>query len=284
MKQLFGTLSLLCILFSQNSYETWFKKAEEYLVAHKFKMSIEACDRALSFKPNDPIARALKCLNYYEIGEQLDVDTQYDEKLEIYTKMIVVAEEGIKVAPNSGECYFFRGLGYARLSTTKGIFSVLSHLSDVRDDWLFASETESIYVTPTGEDLKASAYIALGVYYRLTPSFFLLKWIYGIDGDLDLSVAYCKKAYERDPTRIEIVKEYGVSLITRGLHNDDHDEIEEGKTLLAKIEHLPLRLQTDKIDKVHAKMLLADVSLCPGYSRDQQQDISEEAYAKETVQ
>jgi hypothetical protein len=93
-------------------------------------------------------------------------------------------------------------------------------------------------------------------------------------------VQYCKKAIELDPTRIEIVKEYGVALITRGLDNDNKKDIEAGKELLQKVSTLPLRLRTDKIDIKHSKMLLNDISLCPGYSRDEEQEISEEAFKK----
>ena len=76
------------------------------------------------------------------------------------------------------------------------------------------------------------------------------------------------------------MKEYGIALITRGLDNDNKNDITEGKELLQKVSTLPIRLNTDKIDIEHSKMLLADISLCPGYSRDEQQEISEEAFKK----
>ena len=148
----------------------------------------------------------------------------------------------------------------------------------MRDDWHYSLSVKSNYKTPTGEDLEASANIALAVYYRLTPSFFLLDWIYSIKGDLEKSVAYAKEAHTLDPTRIEIVKEYGISLITLGLDLNDDKLITKGKALLESVEYLPNRLKTDQIDKTHVKMLLADINLCPSYSRDQQQETSETAY------
>jgi hypothetical protein len=71
-----------------------------------------------------------------------------------------------------------------------------------------------------------------------------------------------------------------VALITRGLDRNNNADIEAGKEYLRKVPTLPLRLQTDKIDIQHSKMLLNDISLCPGYSRDEQQDVSEEAFKK----
>ena len=267
---------------AEEQYNSYFKKADEQLGKYEFEESIKSCREALKYKPNDHLVRAMICLDYYEIAEKLDVKKSDEKqwKLDIYAKMVGIAEEGIKAAPDKGECYFMRGLANARMSTTKGILSSLFSAKQIEQDWLVAVSRHSDYVTPNGENLEASANIALGVYYRLCPSFFLLKWTFGISGDLDKAVQYCKKAIELDPTRIEIVKEYGVALITRGLDNDNKKDIEAGKELLQKVSTLPLRLRTDKIDIEHSKMLLNDLSLCPGYSRDEEQEISEEAFKK----
>lgn len=265
---------------NKEEYNKYFNKADYLLGNYEFKESIKNCELALKYKPTDFLIRAIMCLNYYEIAEQLDVKkkTEKKKKLNIYKKMAKIAEEGIKCAPDNGECYFMRGLANARYSTTKGILSSLFKAKGIEKDWLKAVRYRSDYVTPNGENLEASSNIALGVYYRLCPSFFLLKLVFGIKGDLDKSVLYCKKAFAVDPTRIEIVKEYGISLITRGLKNKDEKDIAEGKEYLKMVTTLPLCLKTDPIDIKHSKMLLNDISLCPGYSRDQQQDISKESY------
>jgi hypothetical protein len=107
-----------------------------------------------------------------------------------------------------------------------------------------------------------------------------LKWFFGISGDLNKAIVYCKKAYELDSTRIEIVKECGVALITRGLDSKNKMDIEAGKEYLRRVASLPLRLQTDPVDIEHSKMLLNNIDLCPGYSRDEEQDVSEESFRK----
>ena len=194
--------------------------------------------------------------------------------------MLKIANEGIAEAPDKGECFFMRGLANARKATTKGIFSELFTAKQIERDWLISVERRSDYTTPNGENLQASSCVALGVYYRLCPSFFMLKWIFGISGDLDKAVYFCGRAYELDSTRIEIVKEYGVALITRGLETKNNRDIEIGKEYLRKVPMLPLRLQTDNVDIAHSKVLLNDISLCPGYSRDEEQDVSEESFNK----
>lgn len=263
-------------------YETYFRKADQHLGKFEFEESIKDCKEALKYRPGDFLIRAIMCLDYYEVAEAMDIKQPgvKDKKMQIYETMRGLAEEGIALAPDKGECYFMRGLANARIATTKGIFSELFTAKQIEQDWLIAVNRKSDYTTPNGENLQASSCVALGVYYRLCPSFFLIRWIFGISGDFDKSVSYCRKAYELDSTRIEIVKEYGVALVTHGLDSDNKEEIEKGKEFLRKVATLPIRLHTDHIDIAHSTMLLNDISLCPGYSRDEEQDVSEASYEK----
>jgi len=194
------------------------RKADYHLGKFEFEESLHECEEALKYKPDDFLIRAMMCLDYYEIGEKLDAHKSEDKdrKIEIYDTMMVIANEGIRRAPDKGECYFMRGLANARRATTKGVFSELFTAKQIETDWLVSVDRTSDYTTPNGENLQASSCIALGVYYRLCPTFFMLKWIFGISGDLDKAVTYCTRAYILDSTRIEIVKELGVALITRG--------------------------------------------------------------------
>ena len=267
---------------AEEQYKVYFHNADYDIGKFKFDDCIKNCEEALKYKPNDYLVRAMMCLSYYEIAEKLDINktTDKERKIELYNTMLRVAEEGIKCAPEMGECYFMRGLANARIATTKGVLAELFTAKGIENDWLIAVNRKSDYTTPNGENLQASSCVALGVYYRLCPSFFLLRWMFGISGDLDKAVYYCNKAYTLDSTRIEIVKEYGVALITRGLDRNKNEDIESGKEYLRKVPTLPLRLDTDTVDIVHSKTLLSNISLCPGYSRDEEQDISEESFDK----
>ncbi len=267
----------------EDQYSLYFHKADQDIGTFQFEDEVKNCEMALKYKPNDYLVRAMECLGYYEIAEKLDIHNSADKerKIELYNTMLKTAEEGIKCAPEKGECYFMRGLANARIATTKGVLSQLFTARGIEKDWLVAVNRPSDYTTPNGENLQASSCVALGVYYRLCPSFFLLKWMFGISGDPDKSVFYCRKAYELDSTRIEIVKELGVALISRGLDRDNNSDIEAGKDFLRKVPTLRWRLDTDSVDVVHSKMLLNDISLCPGYSRDEEQDVSKESFDKQ---
>jgi tetratricopeptide (TPR) repeat protein len=267
---------------NERKYKEFFSKADLCMGKFRFEESIVNCDSALRYNSTDYLVRAMKCLNYYELGEPLNpkIPAERKKKLEMCAVMARIAQDGIEFWPAKGECYFMRGLANARIATTKGIVSSLFMAKSLENDWLEAVKHHSEYVTPNGENLVASCYIALGSYYRLCPTFFLLKIIFGISGDINRSVDCCRRAFDLDPTRVEIVKEYGISLVTRGLKNNDSAEIENGKKYLRLALALPNRLRTDSIDKVHSKMLLDDIKLCPEYSRDQQQDNSDETIRK----
>lgn len=279
-----GTLPLQAAALSYNEeqYRKHFKQAEQHLLAHRFVEGVLSCRKALKYNPGDSLARAFICLCLYEVAEGLDLRKKETKarKYRLYGLMKKVANEGIKAQPHKGECYFFRGLAVARLATTDGILSSLQTAKSVELDWLRAARATSAYVSPTGERLRASSYVALGAYYRLCPSFFLIQMSFGISGDINKSVRYCEKALALEPNRIEIVKELGVSLITRGLQKNNKKEIERGKAYLRQVAGMKIRLKTDYIDKEHCKMLLRNINLCPEYSRDQQQDISEATYRK----
>ncbi|MCK5219429.1 hypothetical protein KAR10_07905 [bacterium] len=270
----------LITLENQAQYDKYFKLADYYLGEYEFEKSLKYCGLALKFKPEDSLVRALMCLNHYEIAEQLNVkiNEEKTQKKHRYNQMAKIAEAGIKHAPHRGECYFMRGLAHARLSTTNGIIYSLFMAKGIEQDWLKSLQYPCVYTTPSGENLFASSHLALGSYYRLCPSFFLLTLVFGISGDLNKSVDYCEKAFQLDSTRIEIVKEYGISLITRGLKKKDDNDIQKGRELLKLVFSLPHRLKTDPVDVAHSKMLLNDINFCPGYSRDQQQDVSENSF------
>lgn len=267
---------------AKENYKRYLKKAELHLKKFEFQESIKYCELALQYYPCDYLARAVICFNYYEIAEQLSVRKAEEKKLkiEIYEKMLKLANEGINYAPDRGECYFMRGLADARLSTTRGILYSLFSINRIEKDWLKAVEYKSEYRTPDGSDLLSSSYVALGVFYRLCPSFFMFEIAFGVKGDIDKSADYCRKAYELDPTRIDIVKEYGISLISRGLQTKNEQDIEKGKEYLKMVPHLPRRYNTDVIDIEHSSLLVENISLCLGYSRDQQQEVSQKNYSE----
>lgn len=269
---------------TDQSYAMHFQQAEQAMAAFEFEQSIEQCKQALRYRPDDYLIRAIMCLNFYEIAEQKNVNDpkQKQEKINIYEKMAQIAEQGIHAHPDKGECYFFRGLAHARLSTTNGIIYSLFMAKGIELDWIKAVHSKSEYVSPTGENLLASSHLALGSYYRLCPSFFLLTWLFGISGDLDKSIAHLELAYDIDP-RIEVTKEYGVSLITRGLARHDDRDIDQGRNLLTMVPSLPMKLKTDPVDIEHSQRLLNNMNLCPGYSRDQQQELSEAAFREARI-
>ena len=67
----------------------------------------------------------------------------------------------------------------------------------------------------------------------------------------------------------------------RGIRNDSRKDIDEGKKYLKKTLTLPVDSSMDKADMADAKKLLENPSLACGYSRVQQEEVSDEAFKDE---
>ena len=132
---------------AEENYLACFHRADDEMGKFQFNESIKSCEEALKYKPDDFLVRAMECLDYYEIAEKLDVKKSDEKqwKIDIYNKMIDIANEGIKRAPDKGECYFMRGLANARISTTKGILSQLFTAKEIEEDWLIAVNRKSLF-------------------------------------------------------------------------------------------------------------------------------------------
>ena len=136
-------------------------------------------------------------------------------------------------------------------------------------------ELDVSYVSPTGHSSLANAYYALGQFYRLVPDSWFVRLLFGVRGDISKSAGMLKKAVAIEPERLEFTKELGLALICHGQEKDLPALIEEGEGYLRKVASLPVTEPSDRIDKIHAQMLLDDPSLCCGYSRDGQKGVDE---------
>ena len=168
-----------------------------------------------------------------------------------------------------------------RRASTQGILNTLSEIKDFESLIYQALELKPTYRAEQGKASPiADIYAILGQFYRLLPDWRIISLVFGTRGDLDKSIAMMRKAVELEPQRIEHNKELALSLICSGQKEDQPAGIEEGKKILRGIADLPVIKPSDIIDKEHAKMLLADPSLACSYSRDAQQDLSQEAFEK----
>ena len=139
-----------------------------------------------------------------------------------------------------------------------------------------------IALNPTHSDGPSNSslgnlYYAGAVFYRIVPDWFWIEWVIGVRGDKERSVDMSRKAVAISESRIDYRVELGAGLICLGTNEDDPRQIEEGRRVLHEATSLVQGMETDRIDLVHARMMVDDPDLACGYSRDGWVEVDEES-------
>jgi hypothetical protein len=130
------------------------------------------------------------------------------------------------------------------------------------------------------EQLPCDTFLALSIYYRLVPEYWLVQVIAGTRGDRQKAVDYAVRADQCAPDRIRVLMELGVSQICKGEDAGDPGMVERGNAPLLRVEGIVPTIHTYYSDRKHASMLIAEPELACEYSRDGQQDLDEENLKK----
>lgn len=234
----------------------------------------------VSTHPDDPdalwrLARAL-----YEKGELMSSQGRPDsERLPLYAQAQALSHHAQEVAPEDGLGYLWEGVALGRVATSKGILSQLFTAKEIEQLWLTALTKHTSYASASGNStFPGDVYNALGQFYRLCPDWAAMKWIAGTRGDIDMSVSYQRRLVQAEPQRIEGLKELGVSLLCKGIKQDDEAAKTEGRQWLQKALALPTKNPVDRIDHAQIPTILAREDEACEYSRDGYEDTSESAY------
>ena len=259
-------------------------EAERIWLAHDFNGSDKVLADAVKACPNRAEIYWRQARNEYDRIEAIPRNKKpgKDALIARYRGIEALAQKCMQLAPADGNCYLWKGIGMGRRGTTQGILNSLTEAAELERTFLKAEKLAPQYRAADGSaNALADAYDALGQFYRVVPEWlctFGIRQIVGTCGDLKKSVAYLRKAVAREPKRIEYQKDLAVSLICHGQKANAPAEVEEGKKLLQSLQALPSFKSTDDIDKEHSRMILKDLTMACGYSRDAQQEQSQDSY------
>ncbi len=265
------------------SFADLMAEAEQLWYGDDYAGSNRVLDEAIKQYPNQAESYWRKARNLFDQEEAIPRDQKppKDELVKRYREVEALAAKCMALAPQDGNCTLWKGIGLGRRGSTQGVLNSLGEIKDLEAVMLKTIALKPTYRAEQGKASSlADAYAVLGQFYRVVPDWRILSLLFGARGDLDKSVAMNRKAVELEPKRIEHNKELGISLICSGQKRGRAEQIEAGKKILRGVADLPVLKPSDKIDQEHAKMLLADPSLCCGYSRDAQQEQSEDAFKK----
>jgi hypothetical protein len=119
-------------------------------------------------------------------------------------------------------------------------------------------------------------YYAAAAFYRVLPEWRWLQWVIGVRGDKQRALEYSRKANEISRGRVDYHLALGASLLCVGNDKNRKELVDEGMSVLNRIEHLPGHMETDERDRVIAKALASQPERACGYTHHNWIDVDKE--------
>ena len=257
--------------------------AEAAFLASDFDGVDAALKRRLATDPNDVEALWRQARNLYQRGEILaQQGATPDQRMRMYKEAQATSQRIQQLDPDHPEGWFWEGTALGRIATTQGILQSLFIADDIERLWLKSLKMTGFQYRSANDtaSFPGDAYFALGQFYRLCPDWTIVQMLVGTKGDIDESIRWHRKGVAFTPTRAEMSKELGVSLLCKASRDDDPAALAEGKKWLNKALAMPSQKATDDIDKKQIPIILSRADDACGYSRDGWQEVSKEAYEK----
>ena len=258
-------------------------EAENAFVANDLRASDAALNRRIAEDPNDVEALWRQARNLYQRGEILaQQGASPEQRMKMYREAQVKAQRIQALDPNHPQGWFWEGTALGRIATAQGVLQSLFIADDIENLWLKSSKMTGYEYRSANDSASfpGDVYFALGQFYRLCPDWTIVKMFIGTKGDIDESIRWHRKGVAFSPSRPEMSKELGVSLLCKANREGDAKALAEGKQWLNKAMEMPSQKTTDDIDKKQIPIILSRADDACGYSRDGWQEVSREAYEK----
>lgn len=213
---------------------------------------------------------------YMQLGET--VSAEDEESKAIARNMLVKAQKHselcLKLDRNLDICKFFLGAAIGKIATIDGIVASLGKGKQILDLWNEVVEGKQQYIFDDGYSLQSLVHYGLGIFYRVVPDFFILRWVLGFSGDIDKSVEMHRKA-------VKLPGGGGtcsyLMLTAALLCQADGELTNESKNLISEIKEMKSDGDSESICKRDALKLESKPEDGCGYTKAQQQERSEEA-------
>ncbi|HCH63214.1 MAG TPA: hypothetical protein DFR83_10445 [Deltaproteobacteria bacterium] len=256
-------------------------EAEKAFVANDLDASDAALRRRLAQDPNDVEAIWRQARNLYQRGEILaQSGATPEQRMKMYREAQLKSQRIQELDPSHPQGWFWEGTALGRIATAQGVLQSLFIADDIEALWLKTTKMTGYEYRSSndGASFPGDVYFALGQFYRLCPDWTIVKMFIGTKGDIDESIRWHRKGVAFSPSRPEMAKELGVSLLCKANRESDASAMAEGKKWLNKALAMPSQKTTDDIDKGQIPIILSRADDACGYSRDGWQEVSREAY------
>jgi len=215
--------------------------------------------------------------SWYQHLEGNEQITDKKERMQVYERALGFIEEGLEKNPDDAHLKFVYGVLMGRAGTTRGVLASLRYADDIENAWLDVLDSDFKYGSITlEEEIPCDTYLALGIFYRLVPDYWIVKALSGTRGDLDKSLEMQEKGVQCSGDRVRNLKELAVTQMCIGVSRKQPELVEAGRKSINRYLALEPHSQTEIVDMKHGILLLKDPSMACGYSRDGQQDLDKD--------
>jgi hypothetical protein len=240
----------------------------------EFDQGLIEADRRRQANPDDPVLAWMTARFMFEIGEIKASTMSRKDRVDWYQRMMDMASEALEKHPEDAHLHFGYSVALGRWGTARGVLSSLRIAKELERSMLRTVRDKFAYRSIAGEEhLPCHGYLALSIFYRLVPDSWVVQLLAGTRGSLEKSVKYVERADRCAPGQIPIVKEMGVAKMCKAYTDGDDALMASARADLRRIASLPGEMQTDHIDRIHAKILIEEPERACGYSRDGDQDL-----------
>ena len=213
--------------------------------------------------------------NYLRQGQMIP-EERVDEQRKYYALTEEWSDRGLKIDPQCAECYLYKFAGLGRKIFLGNIVTATRRASELAE-----LLDRSIALQPQYRDNEwnselGNLYYAAAAFYRVLPEWRWLKWVIGVRGDKQRALEYSRKANEISRGRVDYHLALGASLLCVGSEKKRTELIDEGMSVLNRIEHLHGHMETDERDRVIAKALASQPERACGYTHHNWIDVDKE--------
>ena len=205
--------------------------------------------------------------NYWRVGENYPLDAK-DARGRHFDLSEEWAGRGLQVDRRCAECMLWKFVSMGRQATTRGLLTAVGDVREMDELLRRGIELAPSHRDNDGNVTMGNLYYASSVFYRVIPEWWWLKWVIGVRGDREKSLAYARSAVALSGLRVDYRVELGATLLCLGVEEDEPERVTEGIEVLEAARQLENFLSTDALDKNHAMALMRLPERACGYSRD----------------
>jgi hypothetical protein len=218
---------------------------------------------------------------FFQYGNSFKNEKDFPVARAAFVKGKDMAEQCLKMRADNPLCKFYLGANLGKIASIDGIFSSLKNAKLVEKLWTETVESPYQHRFGPNTSLQGATRYALGLFYRLVPDLRILKWVFGVKGDLSKSVAYHKEALEMDAPNVCTRTMLAVALICEGKSDFATASGKAGWQQLQEAKKLPVSSALYASCAKDLNRLEENPKLACGYETSRQQEGSEEELKKQ---